>query len=194
MAELQHMPQQDSSSIGRSEVRTNALAMRALNDLTAIKAAEDWYLAGMAYCVAKRYRQAEECFKKGLAVNPLHRLMLVECAALHMDSGQEPPDYPAAVVYFTRAAELGSSTAQLWLGWMYRAGEGVVIDVERALSWLLKAVAQENSDESGHWADGSAQGMLNDLYSENPSLRASQPVMEPDAYPKINLRVDSLTE
>jgi TPR repeat protein len=140
--------------------------------LLAVEQAEGWLYKGMKFLSEERVEEAQACFEKGLTLDPNHKSLLVECARLHMDSNSDPRNYPLAFAHFTRAAELGHSTAQLWLGYMYYSGEGVPRDVEQAFYWLLKATAQENCDEAGHWGAGEAQGMLKDLYSENPDLRS----------------------
>lgn len=47
-----------------------------------------------------------------------------------------------ALYYFTKAAELGNCEAQFSLGQMYYQGDGVVKNLEKALSWFKKAAAQ----------------------------------------------------
>lgn len=61
-----------------------------------------------------------------------------------------PRDHAAAALWFRKAAEQGSSTSQLNLGWMYYRGEGVLQDYTEAARWFRKAAEQ-----------GDARGQLN---------------------------------
>ncbi|MEO6806993.1 MAG: tetratricopeptide repeat protein [Edaphobacter sp.] len=167
-----------SKSAALTRLGPTPLISRGIEALIVAEEADEWLRKGLAFRSEKRYEDAQLCFEKGLAIDPNHMSLLVECAAIHMDSDLEPRNYSVAVAYFTRAAELGHSTAQLWLGYMYEAGEGVDRDIEHALYWLLKSTAQKNPDEAGHWTPGTAQSSLKNLYAENPKLQTDRERIE----------------
>lgn len=52
---------------------------------------------------------------------------------------QRNGDYAAAMGYYRKAADLGSSTAMRMIGSLYQSGDGVAVDYEKALEWYLKA-------------------------------------------------------
>ena len=62
-------------------------------------------------------------------------------------------EYEKAVELYRKAAKLGGSLAQFFLGFCYENGQGVEKDVEEAFKWYL--IAAENGDESAkNWVDG----------------------------------------
>jgi hypothetical protein len=56
-----------------------------------------------------------------------------------------PKDYSQALVFLTRAAQLGDAESQFLLGMMYYEGKGVTRDVDEAIHWLIEA-AQRGSE------------------------------------------------
>lgn len=60
--------------------------------------------------------------------------------------------YLTAFDYYTKAAELGSSHAQLWLGNFYDRGLGVDQDYKKAAEWYQKAADLGNADALGNLA------------------------------------------
>ena len=69
-----------------------------------------------------------------------------------------------ALNWFNKAAKKKSSSAQLWLGRIYRDGSGVAQDFEAARSWLRKAAKQKSS---------TAQFELAELYEKGLGALAS---------------------
>ncbi len=55
-------------------------------------------------------------------------------------------DYNQALYCYRRAAELGNSCGQLYLGDMYEEGRGVNKDIEEAVRWYRKAATQGDKD------------------------------------------------
>jgi TPR repeat protein len=49
-------------------------------------------------------------------------------------------------IFFRFATAEKNSEAQLYLGMMYEAGEGVPLDIEKAKSWYRKSYRQNNLD------------------------------------------------
>lgn len=59
-------------------------------------------------------------------------------------------DYAAALLYYSKAAEKGSSTGQDNIGWMYQKGFGVEQNYKEALKWYRKAAKQGNANAQYH--------------------------------------------
>jgi len=67
-------------------------------------------------------------------------------------------DYSKALEIFKPMAEQGNAVAQLYLGFMYRDGDGVNKNVSEGIKWLLKAAKQGNE---------MAQYNLGEMYLDN---------------------------
>jgi TPR repeat protein len=57
-----------------------------------------------------------------------------------------PQDYAQALIWFSKAAQQGSATAQSNLGYIYLQGLGVAPDRVQARTWLMKASDQGNEN------------------------------------------------
>jgi len=57
-----------------------------------------------------------------------------------------PQDYDKAAVWWRKAAERGSASAQYGLGTLYVLGKGVQRDYVKAYKWLSLSAAQERKD------------------------------------------------
>ena len=64
--------------------------------------------------------------------------------------------YEQAYHLFLKAADQGYAAAQLYLGSMYKKGEGVLLNEKEAMSWYRKAAEQGNAD---------AQNNLGNMYA-----------------------------
>lgn len=64
----------------------------------------------------------------------------------HFHGNGVPRDYAAALHWYTRAAEAGSSGAMVRLGYLYSQGLGAPRDDAQAIAWLRKAAEAGNPD------------------------------------------------
>lgn len=71
---------------------------------------------------------------------------VVERYVLLGDDLRIAKNYPAAMDYYLKAAELGSNHAQLWIGNFYNRSLGVEENQTEAAKWYQKAAAQGNVD------------------------------------------------
>jgi TPR repeat protein len=81
----------------------------------------------------------EDTIKKAKKNNIRAQIQL----ALYYFIGSAQPDLSQAVYWFQRAADRGNPDAQVTLGWLYFAGEGVSKNLEHAKYWLRKAAEQD---------------------------------------------------
>src|SRR5690606_41292598 len=70
-------------------------------------------------------------------------------------SAYERKNYPVALKIFTKLAEQGVAKAQVYLGFMYRQGEGVPKDASQAVTWDRKAA--EQGDAQAQFSLGAMQ-------------------------------------
>ncbi len=98
---------------------------------------------------AKKAKQAQE--KGALSKDfPIDALLRSIEQSIVFDAGlaaNESGDYAEALRQFTRAAELGSSSAAHNLAVMYRTGDGVSKDEKEAFRWSLEAAGMGHPDE-----------------------------------------------
>ena len=117
----------------------------------------DLYLAPIINDPIKQYAYACSCRDKEKKLKWMRSAAEGGCAdAMHSLAynymGREKsweayvkPDTAEAVKWYTRAAEAGAKYGKEELGNIYYEGIGVPVDMEKALFWYLKAVAEEQS-------------------------------------------------
>ena len=97
----------------------------------------DCYFAGLG--VEKDEAKAREYYKKAAAeITDANWLCNLANAAVNAKS----PNDTKGFIYYSRAAELGSSLAESNLGWCYRYGRGVKQSDAKAVEWWEKAAAK----------------------------------------------------
>ncbi len=77
-------------------------------------------------------------------------------------------DYKTALLEFQPLAEQGDASAQFFLGFMYRKGQGVVQDYKEAVKWLRLSAEQGDAEAQSNlgFMYGKGRGVLQDyLYS-----------------------------
>ena len=97
----------------------------------------DCYFAGLG--VEKDEAKAREYYQKAAAeITDANWLSNTANAAVNAKS----PNDTKGFIYYSRAAELGSSLAESNLGWCYRYGRGVKQSDAKAVEWWEKAAAK----------------------------------------------------
>jgi tetratricopeptide (TPR) repeat protein len=137
-----------------SPVHSASLAQRGALDFFAAGQAERCYREGEELTHRWELEDIEEaivCFERGLHLNPGHtemRFLLgwTQYCGLLLPPDYEqvlrPPNYKEAVENFNIAAGQGHAEAQSCLAHMYREGEGVDRNDQRAFFWREKAARQ----------------------------------------------------
>jgi hypothetical protein len=90
--------------------------------------------------------------KKGPPKPPLDAELKRKAAEAHAEGEKHylpigvPQNYALAAHHFRQAAELNHAAAQFTLGWLYRNGWGVALDLVEAVVWYQRAAAQNHAD------------------------------------------------
>jgi TPR repeat protein len=123
-----------------------SLARRAIEDLQANAAADQWFEKGMAFWNEEKYREAVRCFARSLRRNSNHApAQFYVGLAFYQGVGVSQPDHVQAVVCWRKAAEQGNAQAQNNLAFAYEQGHGVARDYQLAVCCFRKAAEQNDA-------------------------------------------------
>lgn len=89
--------------------------------------------------------KASNCIHCGYPIEELKQEKIEEINA-QGDNLRAEKRYIDALDCYIKAANLGSSHAQLWIGNIYSRGLGVEVDNKKAVQWYLKAAEQNHTD------------------------------------------------
>lgn len=133
-----------SDCFGLSPTALKYLARRGLRDLFGLADGDEWYRRGASLWEGEHYKEAVNCFARGLRLDPNHpALQFYLGLAYYNGTGVPRVDHARAVRWWCRAAEQGCAQAQNNLGHAYEQGDGVERDYNKAAYWYRKA-AREN--------------------------------------------------
>jgi hypothetical protein len=121
------------------------LIRRGTQDLIAKAEADQWLNQGLALWHKQQYREAVECFRRGLQLDPNRGdIQFPLGAAYYRGDGVAERDYTQAAFWYRNAAEQGHAGAANNLAICYKRGQGVPQDLEKAADWFRKAAEQGN--------------------------------------------------
>ena len=78
-------------------------------------------------------------------------------AAPSFDEGMQAlgrGDYAIAYCHWLPLAKRGYAEAQYHVGWLYANGNGLAVDIKRALHWWMRAAEQGHTDAQGVFRHG----------------------------------------
>jgi tetratricopeptide (TPR) repeat protein len=137
-----------------SRVSSTSLAQRGEQDFAIAERAELCFCEGFEHDGRGEFEKAIVCYMRGLGMDPFHVKIRLGLAYIFLSSWLHLCDYKEAVKHLSVAAEHGNDDAQSLLAGMYRDGEGVAQNDQRAFFWQEKAAMQ------GHPCDQRLLGLM----------------------------------
>ncbi len=107
--------------------------------LSAGERSRAYYLRGYSFYAGKLFASAATDYAHALEFNPDNPGALHAMAGLYHDGQGVAKDVEVALQLFHKAAELGHTGAQLYVGNAYLAGEAVSVNLDEARHWLGRA-------------------------------------------------------
>ena len=95
-------------------------------------------------CTSINYKEAAQWFRKS-AENDNVDGMVYYADCLYKGDGV-PTDYPSAIYWYKKAAKQDDPFALYALGWMYRMGQGVEVDMIKGFDYARLAVVKSEED------------------------------------------------
>lgn len=146
-----------------------------------------YFLLASAYQEYKQHSEAIYWFQEAANQNDAQALnVLAEYFAegIHITQNSN-----TAIELYTKAAELGNSSAQTSLGYHYLAGDIVPQDIKKSVYWTLKAIEKEEPFAMYNWAmfylngvfdvsEKEAKHWLNKVANQNENLLLKQKAEE----------------
>ncbi|HTU33693.1 MAG TPA: tetratricopeptide repeat protein [Candidatus Acidoferrum sp.] len=134
-----------SDSLALCQASAKTLVRRGLSDFVATANGDKCCSRGLAFWEWGQYKEAVECFARGLQCQPNHAaLQFYLGLAYYQGIGVSGRDCARAVGWWQRAAEHGSAQAQNNLGRAHEYGEGVEVDLDKAVYWYQRATTQNH--------------------------------------------------
>ena len=107
--------------------------------LTTSERSRAYYLRGYSFYAQDLFVSAAADYAHALEFNPDNPFALYATGGLYHDGLGVKKDLESALQLFRKAAELGHTGAQLYVGNAYLVGEGVAADLDEARRWLGQA-------------------------------------------------------
>ncbi|MDD5260998.1 MAG: tetratricopeptide repeat protein [Methylacidiphilales bacterium] len=147
-----------SGGMGTSGSDAAAVKM-ALEKSFLPNSAEDCFAQGLDDMSKKRLDEAFLNFKKAAEMDPNNADYASAVGACYADGTGTAKDPVQMVVWTTKAASLGKSSAQYFLSRIYRGGWGIPSNLPLANEWLQKAADKGDSDALSHMASFYIEGI-----------------------------------
>jgi uncharacterized protein len=130
-------------STALTKAGAKSLAARGRYHLRDKEEAEEWLVKGLEYSKAHRFREALDCYQRGIEVDPGNSILQMALGSAYSNySDRHTLDRPKAMHWWGNAAEQGHAVAQCLLANGYDFGDGVSQDPEQAVHWYRKCALQ----------------------------------------------------
>lgn len=128
---------------GLTKVGAGSLAARGRYDLRDKEEAEEWLVKGLEYSKAKKFREALDCYQRGIEVDPENSILQMALGSAYSNySDRHTLERQKAMHWWRKAAKQGHAVAQCLLAHGYDFGDGVSQDPEQAVYWYRRCAQQ----------------------------------------------------